>query len=67
MLPKKLELPQTSSRHGDQTGRRKVHVSEKHLWKGDIELISKILHVPLKGRQILKILLVNLQEESLPL
>ena len=43
-----------------------MYVSEKHLSKGDIELTSKILHMPLKRRQIPKILLVKLQEESLP-
>ena len=43
-----------------------MYVSEKHLSKGDIELTSKILHMPLKRRQIPKILLLKLQEESLP-
>ena len=43
-----------------------MYVSEKHLSKGDIELTSKILHMPLKTRQIPKILLLKLQEESLP-
>ena len=43
-----------------------MYVSEKHLSKGDIELTSKISHMPLKRGQIPKILLVKLQEESLP-
>ena len=43
-----------------------MYVSEKHLPKVDIELTSKILHMPLKIRQIPKILLLKLQEESLP-
>ena len=43
-----------------------MYVSEKHLLKGDIELTSKISHMPLKRGQIPKILLVKLQEESLP-
>ena len=43
-----------------------MYVSEKHLSKGDIELTSKISHMPLKRGQIPKILLVKLQEESVP-